>query len=68
MKEFKQYLQKQKSNIINVTTKEKSLKEENNEGDESNQNDSSSILEFVPGVIVKVNLPKYFTDVKKLKT
>lgn len=73
MKEFKQYLYKQKINC----DKEKTVKEnvvnvilEREEAEAVAVNEKAKVckmIEFVSGVIVKVNLPKPCPDAKKFK-
>lgn len=65
MREFKEYLHKQKPSSGNF--KEKSTKENNVEYHGHSQKESNEALEFVQGVIVKINLPKPCSDAKKLK-
>lgn len=65
MKEFKQYLHKQKTNSSNFN-REKGTKEDNRE-EENMAKESSENLEFVPGVIVTINLSKAYSEAKKLK-
>lgn len=65
MKEFKQYLRKQKSNSENLNG-EKFEGENRTECEEFTQNELST-LQFIPGIIVKIDLPKPCPEAKKLK-
>lgn len=62
MKEFKQYLHKQKNNVQHF--EKQKLSKEDMECDENAQKE---LLEYISGVIVKINLSKPGSEAKRLK-
>lgn len=66
MKEFKQYLHKQKWSSGNCEN-EKCSRDGNVYNDEVISQESATNSDFVPGVIVKISLSKPCPDAKKLK-
>ncbi|XP_057670952.1 la-related protein 7 [Diorhabda carinulata] len=68
MREFKQYLHKQKYNQRNFDGPKKNYSENTDNSQENIKNDETTKVEFVKGVIVKVKLPETVVDTKKIKT
>lgn len=68
MREFKQYLHKQKYNQRNFDAPKKSSAENPDNLQENVKTEETTKIEFVKGVIVKVKLSEPVVDAKKIKT